>query len=230
MNKDFVVYLHRKKSDNSIFYVGAGSSQRPFKKSRPLNWKRIVEEHGVIVEIVKDNLTKEESFELEKKLISEYGRIDLGTGCLINCSEGGPGCAGLSMETEQKKIDLLKSIKKTDEWKKKISEGHKGIIKDEAWRSKISNSLKGRKLSEEVKQKMRASNRSKEISSVPIICYEYKTDRKVKEFSSVREAAKELLCLESSISNNLKGRSKSVFSNNLKLKFIYKCAPSAKTL
>jgi len=221
MNKDFVVYLHRKKSDNSVFYVGAGTKERPFKKSRSEEWKRIVYEDGLVVEIVKENLTKNESFDLEKELILFYGRIDLNTGCLINCSEGGSGCSGISEESRQKKIKALKSIKKTEEWKQKISEGHKGIIKSKEWRKKISDSLRGKKLSEETKEKMRMSNKSKEISSVPITCYEYETNKKVKDFISVRQAAKELNCLESSISNNLKGRSKSVSSNKLKLKFIY---------
>lgn len=221
MKKNFVVYLHKKKIDNSIFYVGAGNKQRPFLKNRSIEWKKIVDECGLIIEIIEENLTKKESFELEKKLISHYGRIDLGTGCLINCTIGGAGCSGISEIIKQKKIKSLKSVKKTEEWKKKISEGHKGIVKGEEWRKNIANSLRGKKLSEETKEKMRISNKSKEISSIPIDCYDYKTNKKIKEFSSVREAAKELNCLESSISNNLSGRSKSVFSNKLKLKFIY---------
>lgn len=221
MDNNFVVYLHKRKNDNSVFYVGAGSKQRPFLKSRSKEWARIVRESGLVVEIVKDGLTKKESFELEKQLILQYGRIDLNTGCLINCSEGGPGCSGISNKSREKKIESLKSVKKTEEWKRKISEGHKGIVKSEEWKRKIADSLRGKKLSEETRAKMRESNKSKEISSIPVVCYEYETNRKIKEFGSVRDASKELNCLESSISNNLSNRSKFVFSNKLKLKFTY---------
>lgn len=38
---------------------------------------------------VKEQLTNDDAYELEYKLIKLIGRIDLGTGCLTNCSEGG---------------------------------------------------------------------------------------------------------------------------------------------
>lgn len=69
--KRYYVYLHKRKDNDVIFYVGKGTNKRMSDVSRSKAWKDIVQEaDGFIPEIYKDNLTEDEAFELECKLIS----------------------------------------------------------------------------------------------------------------------------------------------------------------
>tara|TARA_R100000541_G_scaffold270_5_gene1058 strand:+ start:54 stop:449 length:396 start_codon:yes stop_codon:yes gene_type:complete len=93
MKNNKVVYIHRKKSDDTIFYVGMGNSYRPNKKkgSRSVFWNRTVTKHGYYIEVLFDGLSTEEAFYIEKYLISKFGRRDLGLGDLVNMTNGGEG-------------------------------------------------------------------------------------------------------------------------------------------
>lgn len=220
MESNKVVYIHRKKTDNSVFYVGMGSLKRAYCKQRNEWWNKVVDKHGYIVEIYKDGLTQEEAFELEIELIAKYGRRDLKNGQLINQTKGGIAVEGISCNISKKKSKSLKSVIRTDEWKNKISIAHKGKIKSKEHRENIAKARTGTKIPEHVKAKMRLSNKSKIITAVPVSCYDYYTDEFISNFSSVREASKKLGCLETSISQNLNGRTKFVNSKilNKKLK------------
>lgn len=91
-----------KRPDGTPFYVGMTKS---FGRTNPLNsggrgWlcKQTLETVGrnnVIVELhtVSD---KENAIELERKLILQYGRIQLNTGSLTNLKPGGDGSPGMS--------------------------------------------------------------------------------------------------------------------------------------
>jgi hypothetical protein len=215
MKNNKVVYLHKKKTDNSVFYVGMGDLKRAYCKQRPEWWNRVVSKYGYIIEIYKDGLTQEQAFELEIELITKYGRIDLKNGQLINQTKGGITVEAVSFSILKKKIESLKSVIRTEEWKNKISLSHKGKIKSKEHRENIAKARTGTKIPEQVKAKMRLSNKSKIITSVPISCYDYYTSEFIENFSSVREAAKKLGCLETAISNNLYGRSKKVNSKIL---------------
>jgi hypothetical protein len=206
MENNYVVYIHRKLSDGTPFYVGAGSSKRPFLvRQRSKEWLEIVESVGHSIEIYKDGLSQEECFKLEVELISMFGRIDIGTGCLINKTSGGRRVVGLSR-------DIL------DVRNKKMSISAKGKVKSKEWRDKIAKSLTGKKASEETRAKMRSSNKSKIITAVPIICYDCLSREVVSTFNSIREAADQLDCTYTSISNNIANRSNSFTSKKLNKK------------
>ena len=92
----YYVYLHKKKTDGSVFYVGKGRVYRAWSKRRTLFWKNIVNKHGLVVEIVKDGLSEDEAFELEKKIICNLKET------LINMTGGGEGKSGLPSSDYQK--------------------------------------------------------------------------------------------------------------------------------
>ena len=129
MENNYVVYIHRKLNDGTPFYVGAGSKKRPFiVKQRPNDWFEIVESVGYSVEIYQENLSIEECFKLEIELISLFGRIDIGTGCLINKTNGGKKVFGLSneiLDVRNKKMSIsAKGKPKSKEWREKLSKAN----------------------------------------------------------------------------------------------------------
>ena len=129
-----LVYRHRRLDTNEVFYVGIGTkARRPYSKSgRNKHWYNITNKTDYLVEILIKGITHEEAKELEVLLISEYGRKDLGTGMLVNLTEGGEGTKGflVSKETRDKlsKIHKGKSYrnysKLTDETKSKIGQSN----------------------------------------------------------------------------------------------------------
>lgn len=138
------------------FYVGKGKDRRYLVEySRtPIFKNKInkIKKYGLepVVFKLHENLNEEQSFELETKLINEIGRIDLGTGPLLNMTDGGDGSSGLivsekikkkfrknfsdiKQEFEKRKYKLLTEEKDYKNNKQKLkyicSEGHIGFIK-----------------------------------------------------------------------------------------------------
>ena len=90
-----VVYLHKKETDGTIFYVGMGELKRAFSTgSRNDWWNRTYAKHGRRVDVVAKDLSIEDAYELEVFLISEIGRKDKGLGSLVNLDDGGEGATG----------------------------------------------------------------------------------------------------------------------------------------
>jgi predicted GIY-YIG superfamily endonuclease len=91
MKNNKVVYLHRRRSDNKVFYVGMGYKKRAFDFiGRNPFWKNYTEKYGLPnVEIVESNLSSQEACSLEVKLIKKYGRRVKGKGSLVNICKGG---------------------------------------------------------------------------------------------------------------------------------------------
>lgn len=82
------------------FYIGKGKNERCLVKyGRNDDFIDIINEikniglEPIVLKLY-ENLNEEESFELETKSINEIGRIDLGTGILINKTSGGQGSNG----------------------------------------------------------------------------------------------------------------------------------------
>ena len=110
--KNKVVYLHRNKITDEVFYVGMGSKTRPYDKNkRNLFWNNYVNKYGFYVEIVKTNLSSKEASEEEILLISLFGRRDLKEGSLVNLSNGGEGAINYKKTTDSKPCICLISGK-----------------------------------------------------------------------------------------------------------------------
>jgi hypothetical protein len=97
-DNNYYVYVHRKKSNGAVFYVGKGKGGRAWATSKTVNrsklWRNTSDKYGFTVEIILDNLQEWYAFEIECELILKYGRIDIGTGCLVNHTDGGDGTSG----------------------------------------------------------------------------------------------------------------------------------------
>ena len=114
-----IVYRHRRLDTNEVFYIGMGNVSRAYdKRSRNSHWSNIVNKSGYEVDIIAENLSIEDALELEVFLIEEYGRYDLGTGPLVNKTDGGEGTKNCK--------PWNKGIPRTEEVKLSISLANKG--------------------------------------------------------------------------------------------------------
>ena len=143
-----IVYEHLRNDTNEVFYVGIGKTEkRAFDKNRRTQyWKRIVEKVGYSVNIIHKDIDYEEAKNIEILLIEKYGRKDLGTGNLVNMTDGGDGCLGVivSEETRQKLAKLATGRTFSEETRQKMSKERIGE----------KNSFFGKTHSEEAKQKI----------------------------------------------------------------------------
>jgi hypothetical protein len=88
-----------------------------------------------VEETVIARLTNDEANYYEMEFISTYGRIDLGTGCLANMTDGGDGVSGWLMpEKAKEKIrKALKDKSKSEEHKQKLKDNHNHISGEDHW-------------------------------------------------------------------------------------------------
>ena len=141
-----------------MFYVGIGSQKKraysTYKRSK--FWHSIIEKTDYEVVLIKENVSVEEAYQIEKDLIKFYGRRDLGLGTLVNMTDGGDGRFG-AIASEETRRKMSQSQKGLNTWTK----GHKTANET---KEKISNILKEywkhntkAPLTEEAKEKIRQS-------------------------------------------------------------------------
>lgn len=127
------LYTHTRLDTNEVFYIGIGTQDNYIRASRSHNrtnyWNNVVKRCGWKVDILYDNLSWEDACKKEKELIAFYGRIDLGTGTLVNLTDGGEGTLG---------------HKHTEETKEKMAKTRKGRKYSEEHKLKTKNSMIGK--------------------------------------------------------------------------------------
>jgi len=120
------------REDKTPYYIGKGTGNRIYSTNRkglkpPKDKSRII--------YLKQNLTEEEAFRHEIYMIDVFGRKDLGTGILVNMTNGGEGTSGSlrSDETRKRMSDANRgknhpNYGKTasEETRKRMSDAHKG--------------------------------------------------------------------------------------------------------
>ena len=99
----YYVYAYIRKSDNTPYYIGKGKGDRATKKhsnvTKPKDKSKII-----FLEI---NLSEEMAFDLERTYISLLGRKNLGTGILLNRTDGGEGSSGY--KPSEKTLEKLRN-------------------------------------------------------------------------------------------------------------------------
>lgn len=103
MDNEFYVYLHRRSTDNKVFYVGKGKKKRAWDfSSRNRHWNSIKEKHGVVVEIVFDNLYEEDAFDIEVDTIKEMRYLF--QNYMTNVADGGRTILCADRERNDKRV------------------------------------------------------------------------------------------------------------------------------
>ena len=148
----YYVYAYIRKSDGSPYYIGKGKDQRAWMKHQGVS----VPKDKTKIVIMESNLTEIGALALEKRYIRWYGRKDLGTGILLNKTDGGDGVSGYKHTEEQRKKKSVAMMGKTPYNKGVKRPGIGGVKKGNIpWnKSKKMSFEQTRKLSETLKGKI----------------------------------------------------------------------------
>lgn len=152
-SKRFYVYIHRRKDNNAIFYVGKGSGQRAYSKhDRNKHWRHIASRCGFDVEIVANSLAEHEAHCHEIFLIG--GLFACGAK-LANYTLGGEGFAG-GKHTATTRAKMSRTRTGVT-----LSDSRRAAVASKTWtkeaRAKRSESIKLHYSRPEVMEKMRAT-------------------------------------------------------------------------
>jgi hypothetical protein len=164
--EQYYVYTHLNPQTKEIFYVGIGKGNRAWNQWAGRNkfWENYVNKYGFEVEIVSENLTRNQAGKIEIELIAHLGRRQMDEGgTLVNRSIGGDGGSGGYTHTE--------------EWKRQHSERQLG--------------KKKKPLSQEAKEKLSKALTGREVTwGKPVLQFD-KQGNFIKEWPSTRAAKRE---------------------------------------
>jgi hypothetical protein len=164
--EQYYVYTHLNPQTKEIFYVGIGKGNRAWNKGAGRNkfWENYVNKYGFEVEIIAENITRNQAGKIEIELIAHLGRRQIEEGgTLVNRSIGGDGGSGGYTHTE--------------EWKRQHSERQLG--------------KKKKPLSQEAKEKLSKALTGREVTwGKPVLQFD-KQGNFIKEWPSARAAKRE---------------------------------------
>jgi hypothetical protein len=164
--EQYYVYTHLNPQTKEIFYVGIGKGNRAWNKGAGRNkfWENYVNKHGFEVEIIAENITRNQAGKIEIELIAHLGRRQIEEGgTLVNRSIGGDGGSGGYTHTEA--------------WKRQHSERQLG--------------KKKKPLSQEAKEKLSKALIGREVTwGKPVLQFD-KQGNFIKEWPSTRAAKRE---------------------------------------
>jgi len=122
------LYRHVRLDNNTPFYIGVSTKDHRYvrafcKNKRGELWDSIVSKSAYRVDIMIENIPENELYNKEREMIALYGRLELGTGTLVNRTNGGSGGCGVIVP-ESVRLKHSKSNKGKTAWNK----GKTGLI------------------------------------------------------------------------------------------------------
>ena len=137
----FYMYIHVRADTLEPFYVGKGSGSRAWNyAARNKYWKHTAKKHGVLTEIVFDDLTETESLQCEVDSIIEYLYIGYK---LCNLNSGGDSPV-LSEESRSRMSKARMGRKNSPEAIARTAAAHTGMKRSPETCKRISEALKGK--------------------------------------------------------------------------------------
>lgn len=128
MKKEFYTYAYLR--ENGVpYYIGKGKGNRAYGRHRK-NIKVPKDESRIL--ILKKDLTEAEAFKHEVYMIAVFGRKDLGTGVLVNMTNGGEGASGAvrSPGTRQRMSNSMLGLKRkpfSGEGRENMAKAKRGV-------------------------------------------------------------------------------------------------------
>jgi len=159
------------------YYIGKGCGPRMYVNHSDCGGK-IPKDRRFILKIF-ENCSENQAFELERALIKIFGRIDIGTGCLRNLTDGGTGSSGKIITEESRKRMSIGQSRRTEYPKGlPVSEERRQAQREKMTGKPAWN--KGKSWSKETRQKLSDSHMGK-TSPRKGVTLSVETKRKISE-------------------------------------------------
>jgi hypothetical protein len=145
----FYTYAHYRKSDDVLFYIGKGSTNRAStRRKRNPHWNNIVNKHGFYYKILERFESEDEALKKEEELISFYRAAGVK---LANVASGGTANSGPRHSEEvRRQMSVARKGKKrahrwnhSEETKEKMRVSHTGLKKSKECIEKQRAALTG---------------------------------------------------------------------------------------
>ena len=165
--------------DGTPFYVGKGSGRRyrvhlcNAKAGRHLDSfnikviKKLLDK-GLepIIKKIKENIDNEFASLIEQEFIAKYGRRDIKTGILTNCTAGGDGTIDASPEIKKMKADTLKKAGLNTRFKSGFIPWNKGKPVPSHVAEMLRKANLGKSISEETKKALSLANKGRVFKKI----------------------------------------------------------------
>lgn len=121
MPGEYYVYVHRKKTDGTVFYVGQGKGNRWKSYKRSPFWHSVRRKYGFTAHKIAEGLSQQCALSIERAVIAVIGRDNL-----TNLTDGGDAGPTGYRHTPERLIEL-RSYSPTLETRDKISKSIRGV-------------------------------------------------------------------------------------------------------
>lgn len=170
-DRRFYVYVHRRKTDGSIFYVGKGSAYRMSDvKNRNRHWHNVARKHGFHPSKIFENLTEQCAYSIEKIIITCMPN-------LANYATGGQINSGYKWSDAARK---RASVQRSGVKRKPLSKAH---------RDSLSAAKIGRPMSRSAIEKMIATKTGRK--QIP----EHAAKSRFASLKAIEKTSKSVTCL-----------------------------------
>ena len=164
-DQKYYVYAYLR-DDQTPYYIGKGINRRAYTAHKRKNGSDMLPKDISRIKILHENLSEKQAFDLEKELILDYGRKDLGTGILRNLTEGGEGNRKTGYKhSEETKLAMSKARKGKKMGPNSVPSPTKGVPRTQETKDKIASALKGGKLTPEHRAKLSKAHKGKTLSA-----------------------------------------------------------------